>query len=151
MAHACVETPVGTLTLFADEGAIVAVEWGRAPRPAPTLLLKEAAAQLAAYFAGRLTDFDLPLRPAGTRFEQAAWSRLRKIPYGKTRTYGELADALRSSPRAVGTACAANPIPIVIPCHRVIGARGELTGYSGGEGVQTKVFLLRLEGAGFLV
>ena len=151
MAYACVETPVGALTVFEDDGAIVAVEWGRAPRPTRTLLLKEAAAQLDAYFEGRLKEFDLPLKPTGTRYEQAVWSRLRKIPYGKTRTYGEIADQIRSSARAVGTACAANPIPIIIPCHRVVGADGALTGYSGGEGVATKVVLLRLEGAGFLV
>jgi len=151
MAYACVETPVGALTVFEDDGAIVAVEWGRAPRPAKTLLLKEAAAQLDAYFSGRLKDFDLPLKPAGTRFEQAVWSRLRKIPYGKTKTYGELAAQVHSSARAVGVACAGNPIPIIIPCHRVVGADGALTGYSGGEGVATKVLLLKLEGAGFLV
>lgn len=151
MAYACVETPVGALTVFEDDGAIVAVEWGRAPRPTKTLLLKEAAAQLDAYFEGRLKEFDLPLKPTGTRYEQAVWSRLRKIPYGKTRTYGELAGQIRSSARAVGVACAANPIPILIPCHRVVGAGGTLTGYSGGEGVATKVALLRLEGAGFLV
>lgn len=97
-------------------------------------MLDRAAEQLAAYFAGELTAFDLPLAPAGTEFQQKVWSQLRAIPYGETRTYGELATKLRrpTASRAVGAANGKNPLGIVVPCHRVIGASGDLTGYAGG-------------------
>lgn len=150
MGHLCVTGPLGELTLFEEHGALVAIEWGRAPKGHSSPLLKEAAKQLAAYFDGKLTRFDLPLAPEGTRFQKAVWAQMRKIPYGKTRTYADLAEALDSAPRAVGGASAANPIPIVIPCHRVVGKNGALVGYSGG-GVDTKARLLHHEGAGVLI
>jgi methylated-DNA-[protein]-cysteine S-methyltransferase len=109
-------------------------------------LLGEAARQLDAYFAGRLTRFDLALAPTGSPFEQLVWTAMRAIPYGETRCYGELAAAVGSAPRAVGRACGRNPIPIVIPCHRVL-ARTGLGGYSGAGGLTTKRRLLMLEGA----
>ena len=90
------DSPVGPLTLFADSGAIVAVEWGRAGDPEPSRLLKEARRQLDAYFDGRLKIFDLPLHPAGSAFQRAVWGQLRRIPYGQTQTYGDVADALMS-------------------------------------------------------
>lgn len=139
-------SPVGPLTLFAEGGAIVAVEWGRAGDPEPSPLLEEARRQLDAYFDGRLKNFDLPLHPAGSPFQRAVWGQLKRIPYGRTRTYGDVADALMSAPRAVGGACGKNPIPIIVPCHRVVGKDGRMTGYAGGEGVETKIALLRLEG-----
>ncbi|HEX9703568.1 MAG TPA: methylated-DNA--[protein]-cysteine S-methyltransferase [Rhodospirillales bacterium] len=138
--------PLGPLTVFEESGAIVALEWGRAGRSNPTPLLHEARAQLDAYFDGRLQDFDLPLRPQGTPFQQAVWGHMRRIPYGQVRTYGDLAKAMHSAARAVGGASGRNPIAIVIPCHRVVGAGGRMTGYSGGQGVATKQALLRLEG-----
>ena len=147
MSYLSIHSPLGPLTVFEDGGAIVAIEWGRGPEPGATPLLEEAGAQIDAYFDGRLTAFDLPLRPAGNAFRQAVWQQMRKIPYGHTRTYGELARSLGSAPRPVGGACGRNPIPIVIPCHRVIGAGGRMTGYSGGAGIETKRALLRLEGA----
>ncbi len=109
-------------------------------------LLQEAARQLAAYFAGRLRRFELPLRPAGTPFEQRVWAALREIPYGQVRSYGAIAARIGSpkAARAVGRANHGNPLPIVIPCHRVIGASGALTGYGGG--LPIKEYLLRLEG-----
>ncbi len=146
MGHLAMNSPVGPLTLFADAGAIVAVEWGRAGDPEPTALLEEARRQLDAYFDGRLKNFDLPLHPAGSAFQRAVWGQLRRIPYGRTRTYGDVADALMSAPRTVGGACGKNPIPIIVPCHRVVGRDGRMTGYSGGAGVETKIALLRLEG-----
>ncbi len=82
----------------------------------------------------------------GSAFLRAVWGQLRRIPYGRTRTYGDVAEALMSAPRAVGSACGKNPIPIIVPCHRVVGADGRMTGYSGGEGIETKIQLLRLEG-----
>ncbi len=145
--YVTLSTPVGFLTVFEDGGAIVAVEWGRAGAGRATALLDEAKRQLDAYFDGRLRRFELPLRLAGSRFQRAVWGRMRAIPYGHTRTYGDLADGLASAARAVGAACGRNPIPIVIPCHRVVGGGGRLGGYSGGDGPATKRALLRLEGA----
>lgn len=147
MAHLSMNSPVGTLTLFEEGGALIAVEWGRAPDEAATPLLDEAKAQLDAYFDDKLRDFDLPLDLRGTAFETAVWLAMSEIPYGATRTYGDLAQDLSSAARAVGGACGRNPIPVVVPCHRVMGAGGRLTGYSGGAGVETKEALLRLEGA----
>ena len=140
-------SPLGFLTVFEDGGAVVAVEFGRAGAGRGSALLNEAKRQLDAYFDGRLKRFDLPLKPAGSRFQRAVWARMRAIPYGRTRTYGALAESLGSAARAVGGACGRNPIPIVIPCHRVVGGGGWLGGYSGGDGQATKRALLRLEGA----
>lgn len=149
MSYLSFNSPLGILTLFAEDAALVSIDWGRAPEEgtASTPLLLEAKAQLEAYFDGRLQAFDLPLAPAGTAFQKKVWRALQAIPHGKTLTYGELARKVKSAPRAVGGACGRNPIPIVIPCHRVLGAGGRLTGYSGGEGPATKEALLRLEGA----
>ncbi len=106
---------------------------------------REARQQLRAYFAGELMHFDLPLAPAGTPFQQQVWRALQGIPYGQTRSYGDIAAQLGSplASRAVGAANGRNPLPIVIPCHRVIGASGSLTGFAGG--LQAKALLLRLE------
>ncbi len=150
MVHVSMKSPVGVLTLFADTDALIAVEWGRAPDPAPTPLLREAVAQLEAYFRGRLTSFELPLRLSGSPFQRAVWALMGDIPYGVTRTYGDLARMLDNAPRAVGGACGRNPVPIIVPCHRVLGAGGRMTGYSGGAGVETKQALLRLEGVNLL-
>ncbi len=115
--------------------------------PSSAALLAEAAGQLAEYFAGRRRDFDLPLAPAGSPFQRRAWAELGRIPYGATVSYGTLARRLGSAAQAVGQACGANPLPIVIPCHRVLAAGGALGGYSGDGGLETKCALLRLEGA----
>jgi methylated-DNA-[protein]-cysteine S-methyltransferase len=140
-------SPVGDLTVSEDDGAIVALDFGRGMTQTPTPLLDEAVKQLAAYFEGSLTRFDLPLAPHGTAFRRKVWDLMRAIPYGSTRSYADLARDLDSAPRAIGGACGANPIPVIIPCHRVLAAGGRLGGYSGGEGAATKVALLRLEGA----
>ncbi|MGE5548147.1 MAG: methylated-DNA--[protein]-cysteine S-methyltransferase [Solirubrobacterales bacterium] len=139
-------SPVGPLTLFEEDGAIVAVEWGWPPESEETPLLMRARDQLDAYFEGRLDRFDLPLAPHGTDFQRKVWQALAKIPFGATRTYGELAADLGTAPRALGGACGRNPIPIIIPCHRVLAADRSLGGYSGMDGVETKLFLLKLEG-----
>jgi len=141
-----IPSPVGSLTLFAHEQALTVIEWGRAPAAPSSRLLTEAATQLNAYFDGRLQHFDLPLDPHGTPYQQSVWHEMTLIPAGQVCTYGDLSNNLNSSPRAVGRACGANPIPIIIPCHRVLGANGKLTGYSGGAGVETKSRLLLLEG-----
>ncbi|NGM23636.1 methylated-DNA--[protein]-cysteine S-methyltransferase [Roseomonas stagni] len=138
-------TPVGEVTLSEDEGAIVALDWGRGRDQEATPLLKEAIAQLQDYFDGKRMAFDLPLAPFGSAFQQRVWTALRAIPPGETRSYGDLAQLLGSSARAIGQANGANPIPIVIPCHRVTAAAGRLGGYSGGDGAPTKRALLDLE------
>jgi methylated-DNA-[protein]-cysteine S-methyltransferase len=151
MIHALtIESPVGALTITEEKGAITAIGWGGERRGDKTPLLAEAARQLAAYFAGRLHRFDLPLAPNGSPFERRVWAAMQEIPYGQTRSYGELARAVQSAPRAVGGACGRNPIPIVIPCHRVL-ARAGLGGYSGAGGLETKSALLALEGAAAVV
>ncbi len=148
------DSPVGRLVVEEDDGAIVRLSW-RSNSPASkepaTPLLRETKRQLDAYFARQLTqDFDLPVRPRGSEFEQAVWTRMRQIPYGRTATYGEMAKDIDAIARAVGGACGANPIPIVIPCHRVVGGGTSWGGYSGRGGVETKSFLLALEGATLL-
>jgi methylated-DNA-[protein]-cysteine S-methyltransferase len=107
--------------------------------------VEATARQLDEYFAGSRRTFDLPLDLVGTEFQRRAWLALAEIPYGETRTYAEQARLLRSGPRAVGSANARNPLPIVIPCHRLVGTNGSLTGYAGG--LEHKEWLLRLEGA----
>ncbi len=153
-----VESPVGPLVLHAAGGGLAAITWrhsedeaaGSAAAadldPSSAALLAEATSQLAEYFAGRRRDFDLPLAPAGSPFQRRAWAELGRIPYGATVSYGTLARRLGSAAQAVGQACGANPLPIVIPCHRVLAAGGALGGYSGGGGLETKCALLRLEG-----
>lgn len=138
-------TPLGEVTITEEEGAIVALDWGRGRDQQPTPLLRAAIEQLQDYFDGTRHAFDLPLAPAGTPFRQRVWQALRGIPAGSTRSYGDLARALASSARAVGQANGANPIPILIPCHRVIATEGRLGGYSGGDGAETKRALLHHE------
>ena len=142
------QSPIGLLTIEETDGAITALRFGgETVSPPPTPLLQRAAQQLTEYFAARRRRFDLPLRPQGTAFQQAAWSALCDIPYGQTRTYAQQAAAIGNPKacRAVGMANHCNPIPLFIPCHRVIGAGGKLTGYAGGLAV--KRFLLELEQA----
>ena len=139
-------SPLGPLTLSEQNGALIALDWHDEPENAATPLLRRAAKQLAEYFAGKRRDFDLPLAPRGTAFQHNVWTRMAKIPYGKVITYGDLAQAVGSAPRAIGGACGRNPIAIILPCHRVVGSAGALTGYSGGGGLNTKQFLLELEG-----
>ena len=164
------ETPVGELRIVAAHGAITAIEFGDAvdsddlgtasaakavaraagrpvgDRAEDDPLLTSARDQLAAYFSGELKEFDLPVTPMGSEFQRQVWGELVKVGYGETVSYGELARRLGKSnaaSRAVGTANGANPIPIVIPCHRVVGSDGSLTGYAGG--LARKRILLELE------
>lgn len=148
---ASVETQFGPLAVVTEAGAIIALEWRAVAQPDDTVLLREALLQLAAYNDGRLTEFDLPLAPSAGRALTAVLDAIRAIPFGETLTYGEIAKATGLSAQSVGQCCGANPIPVLIPCHRVMGAKG-LTGFSGAGGVETKVALLRHEGAGgFLI
>jgi methylated-DNA-[protein]-cysteine S-methyltransferase len=140
-------SPVGDLTLSEDRGTIVAPDWGWVREQTPTPLLSRAKERLEAYFDTGRTDYSgLPLAPAGTEFQRRVWSAMQQIECGATESYGALARRIRSSPRAVGQACGANPIPVLIPCHRVVSATG-MGLYSGGNGTETKAYLLHLEGA----
>ena len=145
-ATTSVNTPVGPLTLVERDAAIVAVHWGKAKQEDETPLLAAAKAQLDGYFFCGLKTFELTLAPSGTEFDKQVWRAMLEIPYGRTKTYGEIATALGGNARDVGGACGRNPIPIFIPCHRVVGANGAMIGYSGGAGVESKVALLALEG-----
>ncbi len=151
--HSIMMSPIGPLTVVERDGGLAAVYMAEHAH-APDVeglgervddALPEATRQLQEYFAGERTEFDLPLNPAGTEFQRQVWAVLSTIPYGETWTYGELAAALGrpSAARAVGMANGRNPISIVVPCHRVVGSSGKLTGYAGG--VERKDFLLRLE------
>lgn len=145
MATLSMHAPVGDLTLFEVDGAIVALEWGWGSLQAPTPLLLRAKAALNDYFDAKAPlPVDLPLNPAGTAYRQRVWMALRAIPHGQTRSYAEIALQAGGSPRSVGGANAANPIPILIPCHRVRATTG-LGGYSAGDGPETKQLLLDLE------
>ncbi|MBM1633863.1 methylated-DNA--[protein]-cysteine S-methyltransferase [Sulfitobacter mediterraneus] len=150
MKQRSVPTQFGNLTLTEEDGAITRLDWTRVGQQDRSSLLDRAAEQLTAYAAGDLEDFDLPLRVAGTDFQRDVCAAMSAIPFGYTRTYGEIAKALGVPAQAVGQACGGNPIPVIIPCHRVMGAKG-LTGFSGRGGVETKVALLRHEGAAGLL
>ncbi len=135
-------TPLGEVTVSEEDGAIVALDWGRGRDQDRTPLLEEAVRQLQDYFDGQRRSFDLPLAPHGTPFQRRVWAALQAIPLGETRSYGDLARLLGSAARAIGQANGSNPIPILIPCHRVLASGGALGGYSGGEGPVTKRWLL---------
>ena len=151
MNEKSLNTPVGPLCVMSEDGAIVALDWRQA-RPGPvTPELNEAIAQLGAYFDGRLKVFDLPLNVTGSPFQRQVCDQIYAIPFGETRTYGDLAKALNAPAQAIGGGCGGNPIPVIIPCHRVLGATS-LGGFSGRGGVEAKVWLLRHEkAAGLLI
>ena len=150
-----IDSPVGPLMLAADDNALRHIEFRDNCHPADRRdwhggdneVLQAAQQQLGEYFAGTRRVFDLPLAPVGTQFQRAVWQALADIPYGGTISYAQVAQRLGNphGTRAVGAANGRNPLPIVLPCHRVIGADGGMTGFGGG--LPTKEFLLRLEGA----
>ncbi len=144
MPQLSLHSTIGDLTVAEEDGAIVSLDWGWGRDQTSSSLLARARDQLFAYFDGTLTRFDLPLNPAGTPYRRRVWSALMAIPYGATRSYAEIARQVGGSPRSVGQASGANPIPIIIPCHRVLATTG-IGGYSGGEGLPTKRALLALE------
>jgi methylated-DNA-[protein]-cysteine S-methyltransferase len=147
-ASLTIETEIGPLTLTEADGAIAALDWGaRAVWPKRTPLLAEAARQIKAYLARRLVEFDLPVALAGSDFQRRVFEAMRAIPYGRVMSYGDLARAVDSAPRAVGGACGANRVAILVPCHRVIASGQRLGGYGGPGGLATKRYLLGLEGA----
>lgn len=149
MPERSIETPLGRVTLTEEESAITRLRWGGGAAD-DTPLLREAAEQLAAYFARERLDFTLPVRIKASAAQQAACAAMQAIPAGETRTYGELAKALKISAQAMGQLCGGNPVPIIVPCHRVLGAAG-LGGFSAPGGIEAKVWLLRHEGAAGLL
>jgi methylated-DNA-[protein]-cysteine S-methyltransferase len=151
------ESPIGKLTLASNGEALTQLEF-EDPRYALTQhprgddkILRQARKELDAYFAGKLKDFTVPVAPQGTEFQKKAWKALQKIPYGTTRSYGQQAKVVGnpSASRAVGAANGRNPIAVIIPCHRVIGSNGSLTGFGGG--MKRKQFLLDLEQGELLI
>ena len=156
-SHAVIDSPIGPLTLVTEDGRLTGLYMdvaghepdeailGERVSPDDDPVLDSAASQLAAYFAGELTSFNLPLSLEGTGFQRTVWAGLQEIPYGETISYGELARRIGqpSASRAVGLANGRNPVSIVVPCHRVVGSDGSLTGYGGG--LDRKQFLLALE------
>jgi methylated-DNA-[protein]-cysteine S-methyltransferase len=155
--HAVIDTPIGELTVVRDQEGLTGVyfpeHWTRpdrtlfGPQVAPDDGFSEVQEQFDAYFAGRRTDFDLPLNPQGSRRAQTVWQLISAIPYGRTTTYGALAEQVGPgiSARAIGGLVGHNPLSIIVPCHRVVGSTGKLTGYAGG--LERKEHLLTLEGA----
>ncbi len=139
-------SPIGALTLVEDEGALIALRFGAEDVDvSDTPLLRQAIGELNEYFAGKRKAFTVPLRPKGTSFQLRCWDALCHIPYGQTRTYAQQAQAIGNSRacRAVGMGNHRNPLPVFIPCHRVVGSNGTLTGYAGGLGIKEK--LLQIE------
>ncbi len=148
--HSIIPSPIGPLTAVREDGVLVGLWMGSTPAAEPLGPRDDAGFadvrdQLAEYFAGRRTSFDLTLRASGNPLQQAVWQLIAAIPYGATRTYGDLARDLgdRTLAQAVGAACGRNPLPVVVPCHRVVGADGSLVGFGGG--LDRKRFLLDLE------
>lgn len=149
MPSRLIGSPAGPLLLVEDSGRLAAIRFagGDEPDDDDTALLADAKTQLGGYFAGRRRAFDLPLVPARTDFQQRVREAMIAIPWGRTLSYGEIAHIAGGAPRAVGQACGANMLPLVVPCHRVVAANG-IGGYSGAGGLDTKRFLLSLENGG---
>jgi methylated-DNA-[protein]-cysteine S-methyltransferase len=146
-AAATIATPIGPIRIEAEGDALAGIRIGRSGGDADTALLREAAAQLAAYFAGDVTTFDLPLAPVASDRGPELRQAICSVRYGETASYGELATRTGASARAVGQACASNPFPIIVPCHRVLPTNGALGYYSAGDGPATKAWLLKHERA----
>lgn len=145
----CIDTPLGTIRLTETDGALTRLEFDSPPIDGQTSssVLLQAAEQLKLYFEGELSQFNLPLNPAGSAYQKSVWAVVASIPFGKVETYGNISGktSITGHARAVGRANALNPIPIIIPCHRVVGANQSLTGYSGG--ISRKIWLLKHENA----
>jgi len=140
-----IATPIGPVSIEIEQGAVARVILGGAIAPAGSTAAREALHQLEAYFAGERRDFDLPLAPARTMRGSELRAGLIAVGYGETLSYGALARRLGSAPRAIGQLCARNPLPIIVPCHRVLGAGGAFGAYSAGDGPTTKAWLLAHE------
>jgi len=152
MIRLTIRSPIGPLTVTEEDDAIVALDFADKRGKDETPLLKRARTELDEYFSRKRQSFGLPLRLGGSSFQRAVWKRMLAIPYGETESYGQVAKALGSAPRAVGGACGANSIAVVIPCHRVVGTHGSLGGFMGvteGDPLSVKRWLLKHEGYRF--
>ena len=149
MGTRILDTPVGALILQSNNSAITRVSWADHGNPMPSgqsdRICDFAARELQFYFSGRLKTFSVPVALDGSALQLRVWEVMTNIPFGEVLTYGDVARDVGSGPQAVGTACGQNPIPVIIPCHRIVGAGGKLTGFSGGTGIETKAFLLDYE------
>lgn len=145
MSQLSFHSPIGDLTVSEEDGIIVSLDFGWSPFQEENALLKKAKNWCDSYFDGKNPTMDLPLAPFGTDYQRQIWDQISLISFGKTMTYNDIAVAIGSHSRPVGGACGRNPIPLLIPCHRVMGKNGKLTGFSGGEGIETKKYLLNLE------
>lgn len=153
--HLIIDSPIGRIAIIGDDEAIDRLEIARDgvlstddQEIRSTAVLERAAAQLREYFEGSRASFDIPVRLRGTQFQRSVWQQLQEIPFGEVRGYGDLGRALghATAGRAVGGAVGANPVPLLVPCHRVLGTAGRITGYSAGNGITTKAWLLEHEG-----
>ena len=145
MAIACFDSPIGWLTVRADSQKVREIYWGRADPTGSDPAIDAALNWLTAYFGSEIDLPPVPCQAGGTAHQQRVWAAMAQIPYGSVLSYGDLARDIGSGPRPVGTACARNPIPLIVPCHRVVAAQGRLGGYSGGAGLDTKSWLLSHE------
>ena len=145
MPSVCIDSPVGPVTITEEHGYLTSIRFGAIAPDASTPLLDHTRDQLRRYFAGTLFDFDVPLAPATSKFQGQLRQAMLAIPYAGMRTYGDIARELSSDARAIGQGCGANPLPIIVPCHRVIAANGRLGGFSAGKGRETKRKLLNHE------
>ena len=147
-----IDTPIGPLTIFASDEAVTRLDFAAgksiSASPQSMAVADQAASELGQYFAGHRKSFDVAVVLLGTDFQRSVWREIERVRFGETKTYAELAGAIGNpkAARAVGGAVGANPVPIIVPCHRIMGAAGKLTGYSGGAGIPTKIQLLKLEG-----
>ena len=147
MSSQTIQTPIGSLTVFADQKSIKELRFVDAGQSNPSELTEMAISQLKEYFDGQRKNFDLPLAAEGTEFQKAVWKEISKLEFGEITSYGQIAKNIGKpkAARAVGGAVGANPLAIIVPCHRVMGTSGAITGYSGGQGISTKLQLLKLE------
>jgi methylated-DNA-[protein]-cysteine S-methyltransferase len=148
-----ISSPIGPITLIAQGEKLVRVELGTKAKPEGSArIFRDAQKQLDEYFIGKLSRFSIPLEVTGTEFQKAVWKEIAKLPMGKTISYGEIAAKIGKplASRAVGAAVGANPTPILVGCHRVLGSTGKITGFTGGKGIETKAWLLNHEGIEFL-
>ncbi|MEM9320473.1 MAG: methylated-DNA--[protein]-cysteine S-methyltransferase [Pseudomonadota bacterium] len=148
--RAGLDTPIGSFWVEAEDDAVIACGWGHAPGAAGHPVLEQALAEIDGYFTGQRAEFDVPVRISAEGVQGRVMHAMRAIAFGETLTYGEIAASVGASAQAVGQACGANPIPILVPCHRVLGAHG-LGGFSAPGGIETKVALLKHEGAASLL
>lgn len=153
-ARTCFDSPVGAVTIYAKDELLVHLEISsiRLPEVGRSKTLAQAKKQLRQYFAGKRTAFDVPIKMAGTAFQASVWKMVSEIPFGEVLSYGQIANAIGKplASRAVGAAVGANPVPILTGCHRVLGSSGTVTGFSAGEGIPTKKWLLDHENIAYV-